>query len=197
MRFQTCDSAGISVSELPRALLRSSLRLVLKRWVDILAGLFFIVLCSPFFLILALLVRIQVRGPILEPFECVGLHGERFRMWRFKTSRKRPVAGVLGLETDSSRRTWIVFGRTFRATSLDRLPLLVNLVKGQMSLIGPTRFLPRGGRNYNVGTNSSAFRCARESPVSGNCRVSDRSPAQSGRRLTCPIFPRGRSRSIC
>ena len=124
MRFQTCDSAGISASELPRALLRSSFRLVLKRWVDFLAGLFFIVLCSPFFLILALLVRIQVRGPILEPFECVGLHGERFRMWRFKTSRKRPVAGVLGLETDSSRRTWIVFGRTFRATSLDRLPLL-------------------------------------------------------------------------
>jgi lipopolysaccharide/colanic/teichoic acid biosynthesis glycosyltransferase len=109
-----------------------------KRVVDLLLIVPALVLLAPLFLLLALLVRVKLGSPILFRQRRPGLNGRAFTLMKFRTmTDARDANGRL--LSDSERLTR--FGRFLRATSLDELPELFNILKGDMSLVGPRPLL--------------------------------------------------------
>lgn len=115
-----------------------------KRGLDAALGSLLLIVAVPIMGVVALLIRLRMGRPILFRQERAGLDGRPFSLLKFRTMRTaRP--GEEGSERDAERITH--FGRLLRATSLDELPSLWNVVKGDMSLVGPrplpTRYLER------------------------------------------------------
>jgi len=131
---------------------------VVKRAMDIIASAAALVLLSPLFAILALAIRADSDGPALFSQERVGRGGRSFRMLKFRSmvdsapelQAELPVEndgnGVLFKLKDDPRITHL--GRTLRRYSLDELPQLWNVLKGDMSLVGPRPPLPREVSGY-------------------------------------------------
>ena len=110
----------------------------IKRILDILISLTFIILFSWLYLILVILVRIKLGSPVLFCQERPGYNEKIFKLYKFRTmTDKRDEKG--NLLPDSERLT--KFGSMLRSTSLDELPEMFNILKGDMSLIGPRPLL--------------------------------------------------------
>ncbi len=111
---------------------------ITKRVFDIVVSGIVLLVLSPLWIIIALLIRLTSRGPVLFSQERVGLDGRRFVMYKFRSmkpgSEQFDNAAGLGIRHDP-RRTRI--GVFLRKTSLDELPQLLNVLKGDMSLVGP------------------------------------------------------------
>ncbi len=157
------DTTVEMVDGIPTIALReSSFRgfgLVVKRWMDVVASAFLLVIFAPLFGLIALLIKVLSPGPVLFRQIRAGKQGNGFELYKFRTMRHdsddsvhrqyatnfiggkemnirdkygdRPVFKL----TDDPRVT--AFGRVLRRTSLDELPQLINVVKGEMSLVGP------------------------------------------------------------
>lgn len=119
----------------------------MKRLFDILVAAIMLLLLSPFLLMLALLVRLKLGKPILFHQMRPGLRGKPFRLVKFRTMRDAVDARGKSLP-DEHRLTR--FGRALRATSLDELPELWNVFKGDMSLVGPRPLLIEYVPLYNA-----------------------------------------------
>lgn len=113
-------------------------RCFFKRFFDFLLSLIAIILLSPVFLIVALLVRTKLGSPILFCQERPGKDEKIFKMYKFRSmSDERDENGQL--MPDEVRLT--SFGKKLRSTSLDELPELFNILKGDMSIVGPRPLL--------------------------------------------------------
>lgn len=110
----------------------------MKRFMDILGAVFALLLLAPVLVVVALLVRRQMGAPVLFRQTRPGLHGKPLQMVKFRTMRSAIDSQGLPLP-DSERLTRL--GRILRATSLDELPELWNVLKGDMSLVGPRPLL--------------------------------------------------------
>jgi lipopolysaccharide/colanic/teichoic acid biosynthesis glycosyltransferase len=109
-----------------------------KRFADVIVSGLGLILLSPLILVLAVMVRILLGSPVLFRQARPGLGGETFEMIKFRTMRdSRDSQGEL--LPDSDRMT--SFGRFLRSTSLDELPELWNVLRGDMSLVGPRPLL--------------------------------------------------------
>jgi exopolysaccharide biosynthesis polyprenyl glycosylphosphotransferase len=108
-----------------------------KRLLDIAGSTVGLVVLSPFFFVIGLIIKLTSPGPAFFGQERVGLNGTHFRMWKFRSMRvsadEEEKAGWT-VENDPRRTT---FGTFLRRTSLDELPQLWNVFLGQMSLVGP------------------------------------------------------------
>ena len=113
---------------------------MIKRTFDILVSLAALLLLWPVLLVLAVLVRVKLGPPALFRQQRPGLHGQPFTMLKFRTmTDARDTEG--NLLPDGERLS--SFGRSLRSTSLDELPELINVVAGDMSLVGPRPLLMR------------------------------------------------------
>jgi len=130
-------------------------RVVIKRLFDLALASLALVLLLPLFLLLAVLVWLFLGSPILFHQRRPGLHGKPFTIYKFRTmTGERDADG--NLLPDSQRLT--PFGRFLRSTSLDELPELFNVLKGDMSLVGPRpllmqyldRYTPEQMRRHEV-----------------------------------------------
>ena len=110
---------------------------ILKRTFDVLVSFVLLALCSPLFLLVAILIRLDSRGPIFFRQERVGIDGKQFEMLKFRSMKTEAEteSGPVFATADDPRRT--VIGAFLRKTSLDELPQLWNVLKGEMSLVGP------------------------------------------------------------
>ena len=140
-RFMSLGSTVESFEGMPIIGLRGS-RLegwprVFKRVVDIVGSLLLITLFSPLMLIIAILVKLTSRGPVLYRQRRMGLDGVEFMMLKFRSMRPKAEAdtGAVWASPDDPRRTPL--GRVLRKTSLDELPQFFNALRGEMSLVGP------------------------------------------------------------
>lgn len=111
----------------------------LKRWIDVVGALALIVVVAPLALITGFLVLLDVGAPILFWQERVGWRGRPFLIYKFRTLRSPFDADE---ERPESSRQPSAMGRFLRATRLDELPQLLNVLLGDMSLIGPRPLLP-------------------------------------------------------
>lgn len=115
-------------------------RKFVKRLLDIIISLTALVVLSPVLLLVAILVRCKLGSPVIFHQDRPGLHEKVFRLYKFRTmTDARDEQG--NLLSDEVRLT--KFGKLLRATSLDELPELWNILKGDMSLIGPRPLLVR------------------------------------------------------
>ncbi|XWN31264.1 MAG: sugar transferase [Devosia sp.] len=110
----------------------------MKRLIDILVAGAGLIVLSPLLLVISLLILRQMGAPVFFRQTRPGLHGKPFRMVKFRTMRNALDADGNPLP-DAERLTRL--GRTLRATSLDELPELWNVLKGDMSLVGPRPLL--------------------------------------------------------
>lgn len=110
----------------------------LKRSIDIIVALLALIVTSPILLITALLIRLKLGSPILFSQERPGLNGRIFRLYKFRSMLDS--AGPDGEQLPDDKRL-TQFGRTLRSTSIDELPALLNVLFGDMSLVGPRPLL--------------------------------------------------------
>ncbi len=110
---------------------------VIKRCFDTAFSLILLILFSPVFLIISLAIKLSSKGPIFYRQERMGLDGRCFEMLKFRTMRMdaEKDTGPIWAKKNDLRRTKI--GAFLRKTSLDELPQLFNVLKGQISLVGP------------------------------------------------------------
>lgn len=121
-------------------------RKIIKRPMDFTLTLVAIIVLSPLLIIIALLVRTKLGSPILFKQDRPGLNGKVFTMYKFRTmADTRDKKG--NLLSDEVRLT--KFGRLLRSTSLDELPGLFNILKGDMSIVGPRPLLVQYLPLYN------------------------------------------------
>ncbi|MGD6870874.1 sugar transferase [Sutcliffiella horikoshii] len=121
-------------------------RRFVKRPMDLILSLIAIIVLSPLLLVVAILVRTKLGSPVLFKQKRPGLNEEIFMMYKFRTmTDERDNKGEL--LPDSVRLT--KFGRLLRSTSLDELPELFNILKGDMSIIGPRPLLVQYLQLYN------------------------------------------------
>lgn len=110
---------------------------VVKRATDMALSLIALVLLSPVLLLLAVLVKLSSRGPVLYTQERMGLDGRTFQMLKFRSMKvdAESSTGAVWAKEKDPRRTAV--GTFMRATSLDELPQLWNILRGDMSIVGP------------------------------------------------------------
>lgn len=133
----TEDLLGLPVINIRYVPLSNTFQFALKRITDIFGSLAAIVLFSPVMLLCAVLVKITSPGPVLYKQVRVGLHNKNFEMYKFRSMEVQPEA--------EEKKAWTVkndprvtgIGKFMRRTSLDELPQLFNILKGDMSMVGP------------------------------------------------------------
>jgi lipopolysaccharide/colanic/teichoic acid biosynthesis glycosyltransferase len=115
----------------------------LKRTFDLFFAVFFLVLLAPTFVGIALAIKIETPGPIFYRQVRIGLGGKKFVIWKFRTmyakASEMATGPIWGVESDY-RVTKI--GRFLRRTGMDELPYLLNVLCGNMSIVGPTAHRP-------------------------------------------------------
>lgn len=115
----------------------------IKRVFDVVAALGGLIILSPIVIIVAILIRVNLGSPILFKQTRIGKDNKEFEMMKFRTM-KNTTDKSGKLLSDEERLT--KFGKFIRSTSIDELPELINILKGDMSLIGPrpllTQYLP-------------------------------------------------------
>lgn len=118
----------------------------IKRPQDFLCALLAIIVLLPVLFITAILVRVKLGSPLLFAQERPGKDGKIFKLYKFRTMLP-PKDGVIDPTQDAARLT--PFGKKLRATSLDELPELFNMLKGDMAVVGPRPLLVQYLSRYN------------------------------------------------
>lgn len=133
----TEDLMGLPVINIRYVPLTNTGNMLVKRVIDICGSLFGIIITSPLMLVAAVLVKLSSPGPVIFKQERVGLHNKPFYMYKFRSMALQ--------EPGEEKKAWTVkddprvtgIGRILRKTSIDELPQLFNILKGDMSLVGP------------------------------------------------------------
>ncbi|MCF6754358.1 sugar transferase [Pseudomonas stutzeri] len=110
----------------------------MKRLFDVLVSFVLLVFCAPLFLFLVLVVFLDIGRPVFFNQQRPGYKGRPIIVYKFRTMHEMEADGLLGIG-DAERMTRV--GRFLRSTSLDELPQLLNVLKGEMSLVGPRPLL--------------------------------------------------------
>ena len=125
-----------------------TIQLAIKRLFDVVVCLIVLILGAPIYLVVAALVKLSSPGPILFVQDRVGLMGRVFRTYKFRTMVGAPdESSVVWSQSDEQRITRV--GRFLRDYGLDELPQAVNILKGDMSIVGPRPPLPSQVESYS------------------------------------------------
>ena len=136
-RPYTEDLMGLPVINIRYVPLSNTFNAMIKRAMDIVGAIVAIIVSSPVMLILCILIKLTSPGPLIYKQERVGLHNQTFRMYKFRSMEIQ--------KESEEKKAWTVkndprvtgIGKLMRHTSLDELPQLFNILKGEMSLVGP------------------------------------------------------------
>ncbi|MCR6513740.1 MAG: sugar transferase [Clostridium chrysemydis] len=131
---------------------------IFKRFIDIFASLVGLIILSPVLLIVSLFIKLESKGPVIFSQVRVGKNLSEFKMYKFrsmvvnaeelknKLKEQNEMSGPMFKMKDDPRVTRI--GRFIRKTSIDELPQLINVLKGDMSLVGPRPSLPKEVKEF-------------------------------------------------
>jgi lipopolysaccharide/colanic/teichoic acid biosynthesis glycosyltransferase len=159
MELRSIDLVEPTVAHvIARPRLRLAYDPAVKRLVDVLLATFGLILSAPIWLLLGIAIKLDSKGPIVFVQERVGLHGQTFRFLKFRSmysDAEERLQDLLAANEASGpvfkiRRDPRItrVGRLIRRTSLDELPQLINILKGEMSLVGPRPALVREVQTY-------------------------------------------------
>lgn len=162
-------------------LCRYKAQLILKRFFDILISTALFIILLPLMAAIAIAIKIDSKGPIVFKQKRVGLNGEPFIIYKFRTMVK-DAEKQFKLEIDKERLGELVFqdkgdaritraGKFLRETSLDELPQLLNVIIGNMSLVGPRPEIPDVADLYN---DTQKLRLLVKPGITGLAQVSGR-----------------------
>ena len=112
-------------------------RQFLKRAMDVALALVLLLVLMPVFIITVICIKVDSKGPAVFRQERLGLHGKVFSIYKFRTMCLNAEHTGTGVYSDRNDTRVTRVGRILRATSIDELPQLINILKGEMSFIGP------------------------------------------------------------
>ncbi len=133
----TEDVDGLPVIHIRHVPLTSIGNRIIKRWMDILGAIFACVLFSPIMLVCILGIKLSSKGPILFKQERIGLNNRPFCMYKFRSMVMQTVEDEAKGWTVKNDPRVTKIGKLMRKTSMDELPQLFNILRGEMSLVGP------------------------------------------------------------
>ena len=136
-RPYTEDLMGLPVINIRHVPLTRMSNRAVKRTVDIAGALVGLILSSPLMLLIAILVKATSEGPVIFAQERIGRHNKPFRMYKFRSMHRTDGQGNTADWTVENDPRVTKVGRFIRRTSLDELPQLFNILRGDMSLVGP------------------------------------------------------------
>ncbi|XSG74439.1 sugar transferase [Herpetosiphon llansteffanensis] len=142
-----------------------------KRWFDLIVAGFALVLLSPLLLLIAGAIKLTSRGPIFYNRPRVGLAGREFPFYKFRTMVINAERQGLGIEIAHNDQRITRVGQWLRRWSFDELPQLLNVARGEMSLIGPRPSLPEQVARY---TPAQRQRLAVRPGITGWAQVNGR-----------------------
>ena len=131
------DLQGLPVIHIRHVPLTGLLNATIKRSVDLIGAAVALVLFSPVMLIAAVGIKLTSPGPVIYSQERVGLHNRPFKMYKFRSMEVQPPAREKSQWTTPGDPRVTSIGRFIRKTSIDEMPQLFNVLKGNMSLVGP------------------------------------------------------------
>lgn len=131
-----------------------------KRFIDIIGSIFGLIILFPLMIIVGILIKFESKGPILFSQERVGLNGKKFKIYKFRSMveeaeeckeqllEQNEMNGPMFKIKNDPRVTKL--GKFIRCTSIDELPQLINVLKGEMSLVGPRPSLPKEVEQFDL-----------------------------------------------
>lgn len=140
------------VSELEKNIKNRKIYEYIKRIIDLVCSIFGLIILLPVFILIAILIKIESKGPVFFVQKRIGINGEIIKMYKFRSMvidaekmkeelvKNNEMDGPMFKIKDDPRVTQI--GKFIRRTSIDELPQLINILKGEMSLVGPRPSLP-------------------------------------------------------
>jgi len=136
-RPYTEDLNGLPVINIRHVPLTNTFNAFVKRTIDIFGSIVAIILFSPIMLVTAIAVKASSPGPLIYTQERVGLHNKNFKMYKFRSMEVQSAKKERGAWTVQNDPRVTKVGRIIRRTSIDELPQLFNILKGDMSMVGP------------------------------------------------------------
>jgi len=133
----TEDLLGLPVVNIRYVPLSNTFNSMVKRVMDMIGSIFCIILFSPVMLIAAIMVKLTSKGPLIYKQERVGLHNKAFKMYKFRSMEVQTEKDEKKGWTTKNDSRITGFGRFMRRTSIDEFPQFFNVLKGNMSLVGP------------------------------------------------------------
>lgn len=159
----------------------------IKRIIDLMISLLSIIILSPLFLIVSIIIKIDSKGPILFKQDRIGKDGKVFKIYKFRSM-------VVGAENTGSKNYSFKgdprvtkVGKFIRATSIDELPQLVNIIKGEMSIIGPRPVLTYFPCTYDEYTKEQLKRFEARPGVTGLAQINGRKGIPWDKRISYDI----------
>ncbi len=166
-------------------------QLLLKQLMDWLGSLVLLILFAPIFIVIAVLIKLQSPGPVFYVHDRVGLNQEAFPLLKFRTMRVGTELEQERLSTKTGEGPFFgkikddprVFpiGRFLRRSSLDELPQLINVLKAEMSLVGPRPLVLIEAKRFNQWNHLKRF--SMKPGISGLWQVNGRSQTSARERL--------------
>lgn len=123
-------------------------QLFLKKQIDFWVSLIALILIFPLFLIVAALIKLDSRGPVFFFQKRIGKDGKIFKIWKFRTMIEKAEKIGLGFETAENDPRITNVGRFLRRFGIDELPQFINVIFGEMSLVGPRAALVHQAMKY-------------------------------------------------
>ena len=133
----TEDLLGLPVINIRHVPLSNTFNMMVKRCMDVCGSLAAIVVFSPVMLLMVLLIKLTSPGPLIFKQERVGLHNKPFYMYKFRSMAVQQAKDEKAAWTTKNDPRVTGIGKVMRKTSIDELPQLFNVLKGDMSLVGP------------------------------------------------------------
>ena len=162
--------------------------LVIKRIFDVVISLIALIILSPILLIVAIAIKIESKGPIIFKQQRIGKGGKVFNIYKFRSmivGAEKMGTGVYSKKGDS-RVTKV--GKFIRMTSIDELPQLVNILKGEMSIIGPRPVLTYHPWKYEEYTEEQLKRFNVRPGVTGWAQVHGRKDVEWHERIKLDVY---------
>ena len=160
----------------------------MKRLIDVILCSIGIIILSPVFLITALLIKLESKGPIIFKQERLGKNGNIFKIYKFRSmcvGAEKTGSGVYSGKNDS-RVTKV--GKIIRATSIDELPQFFNILKGDMSIIGPRPALTYHPWKYEEYNDEQKHMFDIRPGVTGWAQINGRKEVEWPRRIELNVW---------
>ncbi len=157
--------------------------LCVKRFLDIIFSIILLIVLSPILLIVSIAIKIDSKGPVIFKQERIGKDGKVFKIYKFRSmvvGAEKIGTGVYSEKKDS-RVTRV--GKIIRATSIDELPQLVNILKGEMSFIGPRPVLTYHPWKYEEYSEEQKKRFLLRPGITGLAQINGRKQVDWEKRI--------------
>jgi len=144
---------------------------IMKRIMDIFLSIIGLILASPLFLIIALMIKLDDKGPVFYKQERITENNKIFKLYKFRTMKvdaEEETGPTLALK-DDPRITRV--GKILRSTRLDELPQLVNVLKGEMSIVGPRPERPHFAEKFSEEIEDFKYRVLVKAGITGLAQV--------------------------